>query len=644
MTRYVQAAACTVILLILTGCQVMELPERAEEKMYVKVKEDGAGRYWFSRGDQEFLSLGVCTVLPREWNDFPVGESYNVMGKSDGNLTAWSDAVQKRLIGWKFNTLGAFSHYSLFNSTSLYHTRVIWFRNWYHEGRDMRLVDVFDTNFVRDVEVDAAKIVPSCATNEYLLGYFVSNELPWYGERGWPTSANVSMISRYMELQKNAPGKERLVSFLKEYYEDDFSALTAEWITKAESFSDLLNEEEIIARVPRHKLAVSAWCGVVAETYYRMCHDAIRRHDPDHLILGSRFATKVPVPVIEACGKYSDVVSVNHYSRSGDFDEKLMGAVAALTGKPVLITEFSWRAEENSSGCRNNAGADVTVQTQQDRADAFERYATELLKLPYMLGYHWFQYADQPPKGRGMDGEDSNYGLVDIADKPYEILLDSLSEINSRSSEIHAGSTEVWPEYDPAVLAEYREIGLPDTDALADPLLFADVSSGRFLWGDYKNGAKLSAEETGGGRLKISVTSGGGWGCGVALTPQIALVPPSRRDGNILGAREIVLKVEADTPLLVGLTVNESGNGPPHKQVYEGEGDADGESFTHLPIRLEEGPREIVFRLADLTLNPNHGNQRGNGVVDTDAIASIDLYFPPGQTGGLIRLESIQVR
>jgi hypothetical protein len=52
---------------------------------------------------------------------------------------------------------------------------------------------------------------------------------------------------------------------------------------------------------------------------------------------------------MEACGRYCDVISVNHYSKSGVFNEQLVGNIAALSGKPILITEFSWRAMENRS-------------------------------------------------------------------------------------------------------------------------------------------------------------------------------------------------------------------------------------------------------------------------------------------------------
>ena len=38
---------------------------------------------------------------------------------------------------------------------------------------------------------------------------------------------------------------------------------------------------------------------------------------------------------------------------------------------------------------------------------------------------HWFQYYDHPKGGRP-DGEDYDFGLVDINDRPYRRLVDDL--------------------------------------------------------------------------------------------------------------------------------------------------------------------------------------------------------------------------
>ncbi|HKX61147.1 MAG TPA: hypothetical protein VJS65_04875, partial [Verrucomicrobiae bacterium] len=51
------------------------------------------------------------------------------------------------------------------------------------------------------------------------------------------------------------------------------------------------------------------------------------------------------------------------------------------------------------------------------------------LKAPYVIGADWFQYFDEPTHGR-YDGENFNFGLVDIHNRPYELLTKSAQSID----------------------------------------------------------------------------------------------------------------------------------------------------------------------------------------------------------------------
>ena len=76
------------------------------------------------------------------------------------------------------------------------------------------------------------------------------------------------------------------------------------------------------------------------------------------------------------------------------------------------------------------------MKTQGDRAAAFERYVRSALSHPNVIGYHWFEHADEPKEGR-FDGEDSNYGIVNIRDEPYEVLLATMSRVHAEAEELH---------------------------------------------------------------------------------------------------------------------------------------------------------------------------------------------------------------
>jgi len=173
----------------------------------------------------------------------------------------------------------------------------------------------------------------------------------------------------------------------------------------------------------------------VAAQYFRVCHEAIRQHDPNHLIMGCRFAGYAPRPVIESMGDYVDVVSYNNYDVLPPEDR--LCEIHEWTGKPVLLTEFSFKAQD--SGLPNTHGAGEPVATQQDRADHYARYVKALVKLPYMVGFHWFKYADQPAEGR-FDGENSNYGLVRLDDTAYTELTERMQAVNPTLDTMHTAA------------------------------------------------------------------------------------------------------------------------------------------------------------------------------------------------------------
>ena len=555
-------------------------------------------------------------------------------------MISWAAEITNRLNNWHFNTISGWSDEYLYTNMPFYHTRVVWFGSW-GSSQDMRLIDVWTDAYATAIDNTAQKDVAPYAENENLIGYFINNELPWYGLRGWPTAPHVSLLSRYMQLAPLAPGKIKLITFLEDHYKGNFSDFSADWQVRADSFNELSNVRRIQPTAPAAKKLIITWTGIVAEQYYKVCTEAIRRYDPHHLILGSRMAGTAPVPVLKACGKYCDVVSMNHYRKTGEFGTEQLGAIAALTGKPIMITEFSWRAMENNSGCLNSKGADVTVETQADRAECFRRYAKVALEQPFIVGYDWFQYFDQPAHGR-FDGEDSNYGLVDVNNEIYQELTTAITEINSQAAMIHASSTIPMPTFDPEVLIDYREIKVRGKDATLDnPIIWAASTAPLHTYGDSENGGLIKIAPSGEQR-KLHVQTGSGWGCGLTIPSPQSDYPDKSMD--ISGAREIIIRIHASAPFQFTPGLNESGHGPVEAQTFDGFANADGEAYSHMYVLGKEGTRDYVISLFDFEENPHHGNQRGNKTVDTDAVAELILYFPGNQGEFDLMLESITLK
>jgi hypothetical protein len=51
--------------------------------------------------------------------------------------------------------------------------------------------------------------------------------------------------------------------------------------------------------------------------------------------------------------------------------------------------------------------------------------------LPFVVGFHWFQFHDEPTNGR-KDGESCNFGFVDLEDRVYDDLARAAARANAR--------------------------------------------------------------------------------------------------------------------------------------------------------------------------------------------------------------------
>ena len=82
----------------------------------------------------------------------------------------------------------------------------------------------------------------------------------------------------------------------------------------------------------------------LATRYYRVTHDAIRRYDRNHLILGDRYEAKAALLdiVLQAATPYVDVMSFQYFAGPSDITREFR-RFHAVTGKPVLLADASRR-------------------------------------------------------------------------------------------------------------------------------------------------------------------------------------------------------------------------------------------------------------------------------------------------------------
>ena len=189
-----------------------------------------------------------------------------------------------------------------------------------------------------------------------------------------------------------------------------------------------------------------------ARRYFEVTTRLVRKYDPNHLVLGVRFRGAAPRQVVAASKGLTDAQSINYYPHDAKLDRELFESLHELSGgQPIIVSEYSFHALDGRSGNRNRFGFPAQVADQAARARGYRLMTTRLARLPYVIGADWFQWMDEPPSGRIRDGEDVNFGIVDVADDEYQLLVDAVRETTPRLNPLHSRSTadsyaEVWRE------------------------------------------------------------------------------------------------------------------------------------------------------------------------------------------------------
>jgi hypothetical protein len=159
--------------------------------------------------------------------------------------------------------------------------------------------------------------------------------------------------------------------------------------------------------------------------------EAIRKADPNHLVLGSRYfgAARNSPGMFRAAGRYLDVISFNYYGIWTP-EESTMARWLEWSGKPFMVTEFYTKGVD--AGLPNTTGAGWIVPTQKDRGVFYQNYCLGLLTSANCVGWHWFRYMDNDPGNPKAEPSnlDSNKGIVTTGFQIYPELAGLMQELN----------------------------------------------------------------------------------------------------------------------------------------------------------------------------------------------------------------------
>ena len=390
-----------------------------------------SGVWWLKTPcGERFYSLGVNILdggYPDRARDGKVYYSWPAFAPT---LSDWIAETRQRLSEWGFNSAGGWSLApqqlrlpAVINLELGRRAKFHWF-------------DPFAPETERRMTALAKEAVAPFRGSPYRIGYFSDNEVGWWAG---------ALFVYYSQQPANSYTKARWVALLRRHYHDNWAAFAADFVPapRVASWPALRASTAMTRMRPGGNgiAAVREWTGIVAEHYYAMAARAIRAADPDALYFGDRLPIYYDPVAVKAMAGHVDAIAVNYNVDSGDgwVARYFFDGLEALSGdKPILLTEWFFAARENRTGNRNN-GHLMTVATQAERARGAAAATENFARIPAIVGSQWFQYYDHPKGGRP-DGEDYDFGLVDIDNRPYQGLTEALAAANRRAPAIHAAA------------------------------------------------------------------------------------------------------------------------------------------------------------------------------------------------------------
>ena len=388
---------------------------KAKATGFFRVEQIG-GKWWFVDPDGHlFFSTGADVIAP--WMATPVeGRNSIFTSLPPADLTRpgarggasfyawnllrrfgpawydkWADFTIRRMKAWGINTAGNWSDPRLWNSGRIVYT--VNLGGWQTKTSYIGMPDVYSEDFAAICDKAAAAQCEPRTRDPYLLGYFTANEPPWPGRE----AALVQMI---LDGPDTATKRE-----LRSY------------LAKGDTPEQ------------RKNFVYQAY-----ERYLDVIVKAVRKHDPNHLNLGMRFAGgRAPDEMIKA-SRVFDVYSLNSYDVAPP--RAVLERSYQLSGRPLLIGEFHF----GTPGRGLSAGLRQTAN-DAERGVAYRYYVEQAASMPALIGAHWFEWVDEPVTGR-FDGENYNIGLVDVTDVPYRGLLEGLIQTHKVLYAVHSGKRE----------------------------------------------------------------------------------------------------------------------------------------------------------------------------------------------------------
>ena len=269
------------------------------------------GRWWFvTPKGRPFFSIGLNHI---DAATLMYGENVHIWrDKYANSMEKWLEQVRNDLVQWGFNTVGWVQEVVTRQDTNHRHSRNFTFEEYqwldmpychmlpfvdFHQWEvETKNPDIFSKGFEEWCDYVARADCSRFAGDPKLIGYFYSD---------CPTWVHVRKLNAWK--------------------------------------GPLFDPARLESEAGRRELLN------LAGRYYKVTHDAIRRYDKNHLILGDRYEARAPLPeeVVKAAMPYVDVLSFQCFGGAQIVREKL-GYWAEFSGRPILLADSAVRIKPHT--------------------------------------------------------------------------------------------------------------------------------------------------------------------------------------------------------------------------------------------------------------------------------------------------------
>jgi hypothetical protein len=173
---------------------------------------------------------------------------------------------------------------------------------------------------------------------------------------------------------------------------------------------------------------------VAADRQARAHHDAIRKHDPNHLILGDKIQNARPQPdwVWEIVKEYVDVIVIQDYDFFTPEHERKLRHIYSVTGRPIINGDHSYGVLRPHM----HAVKGVKVDSAEAKGQEYATYLRGIMNLPFMLGWQTCGYLETWEGTSDATGKQQT-GYFDPFGQPIKEALSHVKAANGQAVQWH---------------------------------------------------------------------------------------------------------------------------------------------------------------------------------------------------------------